>query len=178
MMAASSVAPDALARRMRFSSGCSAWPLRTAIGATGEYRGHWPIWAITQVAVLLPKDHGLEPAPERNRNTTWKDFLTQHREVIVAADFFTVEAWTREGLTKFLVLFLIDLSTRRVEIAGLAKRANGLWMSQLARNLNDAAEGFLVGKRYLIHDRDPLFTAEFLETLGTSGVKSVKLPPR
>ena len=30
----------------------------------------------------------------------------------------------------------------------------------------------------MIHDRDPLFTAEFLETLGTSGVKSVKLPPR
>ena len=96
----------------------------------------------------------------------------------MAADFFTVEAWTREGLTRFLVLFLIDLSTRRVEIAGLAKRANGLWMSQVARNLSDAAEGFLVGKRYLIHDRDPLFTAEFLETLGTSGVKSVKLPPR
>jgi hypothetical protein len=42
----------------------------------------------------------------------------------------------------------------------------------------DAAEGFLVGKRYLIHDRDPLFTAEFLETVGTSRVKSVKLPPR
>ena len=48
----------------------------------------------------------------------------------------------------------------------MAKRANGLWMSQVARNLSDAAEGFLVGKRYLIHDRDPLFTAEFLETLG------------
>jgi len=124
------------------------------------------------------KEHGLEPAPERKRKTTWKEFLSQHREVIVAADFFTVEAWTREGLTRFLVLFLIDLSTRRVEIAGLAKRANGLWMSQVARNLNDAEEGFLVGKRYLIHDRDPLFTAEFLETLGTSGVKSVKLPPR
>ena len=47
----------------------------------------------------------------------------------MAPDFFTVEAWTREGLTRFLVLFLIDLSTRRVETAGLAKRANGLWMS-------------------------------------------------
>ena len=73
---------------------------------------------------------------------------------------------------------LIDVSSRRVEIGGLARQANGLWMSQVARNLSDAAEGFLVGKRYLIHDRDPLFTAEFLETLGTSGVKGVKLPPR
>jgi transposase InsO family protein len=37
--------------------------------------------------------------------------------------------------------------------------------------------GLLVGKRYLIHDRDPLFTTEFLATLVASGVQSVKLPP-
>ena len=48
------------------------------------------------VANIL-KEYGLEPAPERKRKTTWKEFLSQHREVIVAADFFTVEAWTREG---------------------------------------------------------------------------------
>jgi len=79
----------------------------------------------------------------------------------VAADFFTIEAWTRKGSTRFLVLFLIDLASRRVEIAGVAREANGLWMGQVGRNLSDAAEGFLIGKRYLIHDRDPLFTAEF-----------------
>jgi putative transposase len=123
------------------------------------------------------KEHGLEPAPERKRKTTWKEFLSQHREVIVAADFFTIEAWTRKGLTRFLVLFLIDLSSRRVEIAGVTREANGLWMSQVARNLSDAAEGFLIGKRYLIHDRDPLFTAEFLEILQSAGVHSAKLPP-
>lgn len=43
------------------------------------------------------KEHGLEPAPERNRKTTWKEFLRRHQEVMVAADFFTVEAWTRRG---------------------------------------------------------------------------------
>jgi putative transposase len=51
-------------------------------------------------------------------------------------------------------------------------------MSQVARNLSDAAEGFLIEKRYLIHDRDPLFTTEFLQTLENSAVHSVKLPPR
>ena len=124
------------------------------------------------------KEQRLEPAPERERKTTWREFLSRHREVIVAADFFTIEAWTRQGLTRLLVLFLIDLSSRRVEIAGVAREANGLWMSQVARNLSDAAEGFLTGKRYLIHDRDPLFTAEFLEILEATGVQSVKLPPR
>lgn len=48
----------------------------------------------------------------------------------------------------------------------------------MARNLSDAEDGFLRGKRYLIHDRDPLFTVEFVETLGTIGVQLVKLPPR
>jgi hypothetical protein len=67
---------------------------------------------------------------------------------------------------------------RRVEIAGIAAHANGLWMAPVARNLSDDVEGFLMGKRYLIHDRDPLHTAEFLGTLGSAGVKSVKLPPR
>jgi transposase InsO family protein len=124
------------------------------------------------------KEHGLEPAPERNRKTTWKEFLSRHWEVIVAADFFTVEVWTRSGLTRFLVLSLIDLSTRRVEIAGIATKADGIWMGQVARNLCDDGDGFLTGKRHLIHDRDPLFTTQFLGTLAASGVKSVKLPPR
>ena len=59
-----------------------------------------------------------------------------------------------------MVLFFIELSTREVEIAGIARVTNGLWMSQIARNLTDAEQGILTGKRYLIHDRDPLFTSE------------------
>jgi transposase len=125
--------------------------IQGALANLGHEVGH------STIANLL-KEHGLEPAPERHRKTTWKEFLRQHRAVIVAADFFTVEAWTRWGLIRFLVLFFIDLTNRRVEIGGVARQANGLWMSQVARNLSDAEEGFLNGKRYLIHDRDPLFT--------------------
>jgi transposase InsO family protein len=77
-----------------------------------------------------------------------------------------------------MVLFFMDLSTRRVEIAGFSAIANGFWMSQIARNLTDAVDGLLKGKRYLIHDRDPLFTTEFLSTLAEAGTKTVKLPPR
>lgn len=124
------------------------------------------------------KRHGVEPAPERLKKTTWKEFLAQHWDQIVAADFFTVEVWTLQGLRRFMVLFCIELSTRRVQIAGVSPVANGLWMNQIARNLTDAVDGPLKGKRYLIHDRDPLFTEEFLSMLGHTGVKSVKLPPR
>jgi transposase InsO family protein len=124
------------------------------------------------------KAHGLEPAPERNRKTTWKEFLVRHWDVLVAADFFSIEVWTRKGLTRYIVLFLMDLSTRRVHIAGIASRANGLWMAQVARNVTDDVDGFLRGKRYLIHDRDPLYTDEFLRILRDAGVESVKLPPQ
>lgn len=133
--------------------------------------------ARSTIAEIL-QQHGIEPAPERSRKTTWKEFLTQHWELIVAADFFTVEVWTRRGLQRFVVLFFIELSSRKVAIAGIASVANGLWMSQIGRNLTDAVEGILRGNRYAIHDRDPLFTAEFLSMLADAGVKSVKLPAR
>src|SRR6516165_10109639 len=72
----------------------------------------------------------------------------------------------------------MELSTRRVEIGGVASKANGLWMAQIARNLTDEVDGFFRGKRYLIHDRDPLYSQEFLMMLADVGVESVKLPPR
>jgi transposase InsO family protein len=133
--------------------------------------------ARSTIADIL-KRHAIEPAPERMRKTTWKEFLARHWEQIVAADFFTLEVWTRNGLRRFMVLFFIDLSTRRVQIAGISASTNGLWMNQIARNRTDAADGLLKGRRYLIHDRDPFFTAEFLSSLAVAGTKSVKLPPR
>src|SRR3954449_11493630 len=133
--------------------------------------------ARSTIADILER-HGLEPAPERSRKTTGKQFLARHGELMVAADFFPVEVWTRRGWQRFVVLFFLDLSTRQVEIAGMAATAHGLWMSQIGRRVTDAVDGILNGKRYLIHDRDPLFTAEFLSLLAGVGVESVKLPPR
>ena len=71
--------------------------------------------ARSTIAGILGR-HGIDPAPERSRKISWKEFLAQHWELIVAADFFTVEVWTASGLKRFLVLFFIDLSTRRVEL--------------------------------------------------------------
>jgi hypothetical protein len=127
------------------------------------------------IAQMLAR-HGMEPAPERE--TSWEEFLRQHWDLIVAADFFTIEAWTRRGLQRFIVLFVMELSTRKVEIGGIAPSPNGSWMNQIGRNLTDVVDGILKGKRYLIHDRDPLFTTEFLQTLADCGVAPVKLPPR
>ena len=42
----------------------------------------------------------------------------------------------------------------------------------------ECLDGFLRNTRYLIHDRDPLFTKRFVEILQVAGVKTVKLPAR
>jgi hypothetical protein len=55
---------------------------------------------------------------------------------------------------------------------GIASRANGLWMTQIARNLTDGVDGFFKGKRYLIHDRDPVYTQEFSSILAEAGIES------
>ena len=50
------------------------------------------------------------------------------------------------------VLFVIDIATRCVCIGGITSDPNGEWMKQAARNLTDMWDGFLLGKRYLIHE--------------------------
>lgn len=122
--------------------------------------------------------HGVEPAPERGKRASWTTFLKAHWGAIAAADFFTVEVLTVRGLVRHLVLLVIDLRTRRVQIAGITSNANRPWMQQVARNLTDGVDGFLSGKRYLIVDRDPLFSIGFRATLESCGVRLVRLPPR
>jgi putative transposase len=124
------------------------------------------------------REHGIGPAPERLPHMPWAKFLRAHWEAIAAADFFTVEVWTTVGLVRYLVFFVLDLATRRVEIAGIAPAPTGSWMSQVARNLVDDVDGFLKGKRYLIHDRDPLYTGAFRARLSSAGLESVRLPAR
>jgi hypothetical protein len=121
--------------------------------------------------------HGLEPAPEREKRTTWQEFLRAHPDVLAAADFVTMEVWTATGLTRFAVFFVMQLATRRVEIAGLVADPDSAWVTQCSRHLTDA-DGFLWGTRFLLHDRDPLFSEAFRETVATAGVQTVRLPPR
>ena len=123
-------------------------------------------------------EHGSEPAPLRGKTMPWKTFLKAHWGAIAAADFFSVEVLTPGGLVRYLVLFVIDLKTRRVHIAGVTCATDGAWMAQVARNLTDAAAGPLTGFGHLIVDRDPLYTAHFRTLLNVAGVQLLRLPSR
>ena len=71
---------------------------------------------------------------------------------------------------------MINLATRRVEIAGVHVDACETEMLQWVRDLTDGEDGFLKDKRILIHDRDSLFTKKFRETLKAAGVRALKRP--
>ena len=102
----------------------------------------------------LLAEHGIAPAPERGKSMSWSTFLKAHWGAIAATDLFTVEVVNPFGLVRYHVLFVIDIATRCVCIGGITSDPNGEWMKQVARNLTDMWDGFLLGKRYLIHDRD------------------------
>ena len=60
----------------------------------------------TCVAGIL-KAHGIDPAPDRKRqSTTWKSFLQAHWDVLAAVDFTTIEVWTKCGLITVYLLFV------------------------------------------------------------------------
>jgi putative transposase len=71
-----------------------------------------------------------------------------------------------------------ELATRRVQVAGITPHLTAAFIQQCARQLADPFDRFLVGKRYLLHDRDTKFTQAFDALLKASGVEPIVLPPR
>ena len=127
------------------------------------------------VARIL-KSEGMKPAPERP--TSWGTFLKANWDTTVAADFFSTEVWTPRGLVTHYTLFVIELKSRRVHIAGTTTNPDEAFMAQVARNLTDVFDGFLLGHRFFICDRDTKFTERFRETLKGVGVTTVLTPYR
>ena len=98
--------------------------------------------------------------------------------MLAAADCFTVAVWTPRGLTRFTVLVLSHLASRRVQIAGISAEPDGPGVTQLMRNATDAEDGCLRHSRVLIHDRDPLFRPAVRDPLPPADVTPIRRPAR
>jgi putative transposase len=99
-------------------------------------------------------------------------------KVFAASDFFTVEVWSWSGLVTYYVLFVMELATRRVCIAGITKHPDTQWMLQMARQLTDGIDGILADKRYIILDRDTKYCQALRGFLKREGIAVIRLPPR
>jgi transposase InsO family protein len=160
---------------MRMAEENPSWGYRRIQGALANL-GH----GIDKLTVRnILRRHHMEPTPQRRKGGMgWAQFLKLHWEVLAATDFFTVEVATWHGLVTYYVLVVMELATRRVQIAGITPHPTAAFMQQCARQLTDPFDGFLLGKRYLIHDRDTKFTQAFDALLKGSGVEPILLPPR
>jgi putative transposase len=160
---------------MRMAEENPTWGYRRIQGALANL-GH----RIDKITVrnILHRHH-LEPTPQRRKaGMSWPQFLKIHLDVLAATDFFTLEVATWHGLVTYYVLVVMELSTRRVHVAGITPHPTDAFMTQCARQLTDPVDGLLLGTRYLLHDRDEKFRHGFDRTLRASGVEPIVLPPR
>ncbi len=124
---------------------------------------------------ILKRQHVL-PAPERaKKGSSGREFLSHYGQQIVACDFFTVEtAW----LKTLYVLFFIELSSRRVHIAGCTAHPTAAWVTQQARQLSWTVQDAQQPMRFLIRDRDAKFVPGFDAVLAAEGIEIIRTPYR
>ena len=121
--------------------------------------------------------HGIVPDPERKQHGDWQQFIDSQQYVTASVDFAQVEMLKPHGLVRESLLFAMDIGSREVELGGITHDPDSKWTTQIARNLCDMADGFMLGKKYLIHDRDALLNSRFDMIFESIGVKIKKLPP-
>jgi transposase InsO family protein len=115
---------------------------------------------------------GIPPAPERAASS-WRSFLRQHGNAILACDFFTVDTvWLR----RLYVLFFVSIGTRRVEYVACTRNPDTAWMTQQARNLLMDLDDRGQRPLFLIHDRDRKFSRAFDSIFRSGGIEIVRTP--
>jgi putative transposase len=125
------------------------------------------VWEILHAA-------GIDPAPRR-AGPTWRQFLTAQAHAIIACDFLVVETVL---LKRLYVLVFIEHGTRRLHLGGVTAHPTGAWAVQQARNLAMDLGDRLDALRFLIHDRDPLFTTAFDEVFKAEGLRIITTLPQ
>jgi putative transposase len=106
---------------------------------------------------------------------TWRQFLTSQAHAIIACDFLVVETVL---LQRLYVLVFIEHGTRRLHVAGVTACPTGAWAAQQALNLAMDLGDRLGTLRFLIQDRDPVFTTVFGEVFRSEGLRIITTLPK
>jgi putative transposase len=105
------------------------------------------------------KRHHIPASPARVRkNSTWRAFLRQHHQQLLACDFLIIEPLRLQTLDVF---FFIELGTRQVHLAGCTTSPTAQWVTQQARQLVWKLQDKARAMRFVLRDRDAKFPASF-----------------
>jgi putative transposase len=139
----------------------------------GELNGLGLAVSATTVKKILQQAE-LGPAGSRS-GLSWRAFLRQQAQSMLAVDFFTVETVT---LLRLYVLFFVELGNRRVHLAGSTANPTGPWVTQQARQFAWTLQERPGSFRFLIRDRDSKFTRDFDAVFASEGIQVIKTPAR
>jgi putative transposase len=142
---------------------------------TGELRKLGHRVGISTVRRVLIRSR-TPPAPQRDTDTTWRQFLRTQASTMLACDFFHVDCAVT--LTRVYVFFALEVGTRYVHLLGTTRHPDGAWTTQQARNLIMTLAGRATEFRFLVRDRAGQFTQSFDAVLADAGITTVKIPPR
>jgi putative transposase len=116
------------------------------------------------------------PAPKRQADTTWRQFLHAQAATMLGAGL--LPRGLRGDAPAPVPLFVMGAGSRYMHIPGVTAQPDGPWTTQQIRNLlidlGDRAADF----RFLVRDRAGQFTASFDAALSSAGTEAVKIPAR
>ena len=116
------------------------------------------------------------PAPQRSRHgDTWRTFFQHYQEQALACDLFQVETAL---LRTIVVLFFIEVRTRRVVLAGCTQHPTAAWVTQQARQVSWHIQEGSLPVTILLHDRDGKFPPGFDQVFRSEGLSIARTPPR
>jgi putative transposase len=120
----------------------------------------------------------IPPAPVRDTDTTWRQFLRAQASTMLACDFFHVDCAVT--LQRIYVFFVLEVPSRSVHLLDTTTNPDGRWTTQQIRNLVMDLGDRVTRTRFwfLVRDRAGQFTASFDAVLADTGIHVVRIPPR
>ena len=113
----------------------------------------------------------LPPKGEKNSTQRWMTFVRNHGNAIIAADFFVVVTATFRVV---YVLLIMEIGTRRILHFNVTQHPTAAWTLQQFRACVAGDEGY----RFIVHDRDRIYSRDLDSSLRTLGLRVLKTPYR